>query len=132
MRRIRPLLPLVALIVFVLAFGRVSARQASQEGLAVSPKSIEAPLLKLLTVFPVPGSTLQPVSLTFAIPAGKTIFKYVGPGKDVHIPVEALGSATFSHNGPEGSVTVNAYLTNDSSVDVTPNADISTDARAPL
>ena len=29
-------------------------------------------------------------------------------------------------------MTVNAYLTNDSSVDVTPNADISTDARAPL
>jgi hypothetical protein len=86
----------------------------------------------ILTVFPVPGSALQPVSLTFAIPAGKTIFKYVGPGKDVHIPVESLGSATFSHNGPEGSVTVNAYLTNDSSVDVTPNADISTDARAPL
>jgi hypothetical protein len=86
----------------------------------------------ILTVFPVSGSTLQPVSLTFAIPAGKTIFKYVGPGKDVHIPVESLGSATFSHNGPEGSVTVNAYLTNDSSVDVTPNTDISTDARAPL
>lgn len=86
----------------------------------------------ILTVYPVPGSTLQPISLTFTIPAGKTIFKSVGPGKDVRIPVESLGSATFSHNGSEGSVTVNAYLTNDSSVDVTPNADISTGARAPL
>jgi len=86
----------------------------------------------VLTVFPVPGSTLQPVSLTFTIPAGKTIFKSVGPGKDVRIPVESLGSATFSHNGPEGSVSVNAYLTSDSSVDVPPNADISTNARAPL
>jgi hypothetical protein len=79
----------------------------------------------MLTVLPVPGSTLQPVSITFTIPAGKTIFKSVGPGKDIRIPVASLGSATFSHNGPEGSVTVNAYLTNDSSVDVTPNADIS-------
>jgi hypothetical protein len=86
----------------------------------------------VLTVFPVPGSTLQPVSITFTIPAGKTILKSVGPGKDLRIPLDSLGSATFSHNGPEGSVTVNAYLTNDSSVDVTPNADISTDARAPL
>ncbi|HEY6904368.1 MAG TPA: carboxypeptidase-like regulatory domain-containing protein [Candidatus Acidoferrales bacterium] len=86
----------------------------------------------ILTVYPVPGSALQPVSLTFTIPAGKTIFKSVGPGKDVRIPIDSLGSATFSHNGPEGSVTVNAYLTNDSSVDVTPNADIPTDARAPL
>ncbi len=86
----------------------------------------------ILTVFPVPGSTLQPVSITFTIPAGKTVLKSVGPGKDVRIPVDSLGSATFSHNGAEGSVTVNAYLTNDSSVDVTPNADISTYARAPL
>jgi hypothetical protein len=79
----------------------------------------------ILTVFPIPGSTLQPVSVTFTIPAGKTILKSVGLGKDIRVPPESLGSATFSHNGPEGAVTVNAYLTNDSSVDVTPNADIS-------
>jgi len=86
----------------------------------------------ILTVFPVSGSTLQAVAITFTIPAGKTIFKSVGPGKDIRIPVDSLGSAAFSHNDPEGSVTVNAYLTNDSSVDVTANADISTDGRAPL
>jgi hypothetical protein len=86
----------------------------------------------ILTVFPVPGSTLQPVSITFAIPAGKIIFKSVGLGKDVRIPVSSLGSATFSHNGPEGSITVNAYLTNDSSVDVTPNSNIAKDPRAPF
>lgn len=79
----------------------------------------------VLTVFPVPGSTLQPVSITFTIPAGKTVLKSVGPGKDVRIPVDSLGSATFSHSGPEGSLTVNAYLTNDSSVDVTSNAEVS-------
>ncbi len=86
----------------------------------------------ILTVFPVPGSTLQPVSITFTIPAGKTIFKSVGLGKDVRIPAASLGSATFAHNGPEGSVTVNAYLTSDSSVDVTPNADIAKDPHAHL
>src|SRR6185437_682177 len=32
----------------------------------------------ILTVFPSPGSTLQPVSITFTIPAGKTILKSVG------------------------------------------------------
>lgn len=86
----------------------------------------------ILTVYPIPGSTLQPVSLAFTIPAGQTIFKSVGPGKDVRIPVTSLGSATFSHDGPEGSVTVNAYLTSDSSVDVTANADISKGVPAPL
>jgi hypothetical protein len=86
----------------------------------------------ILTVFPVPESTLRPVSISFTIPAGETIFKSVGPGKDVRIPVKSLGSATFSHNGADGSVTVNAYLTNDSSMDVTPNADISEAPRAPL
>lgn len=86
----------------------------------------------ILTVFPVPESTLQPVSITFTIPAGKTVLKSVGPGKDVRIPVKSLASATFSHNGADGSVTVDAYLTSDSSVDVTPNADISEPPRAPL
>jgi hypothetical protein len=85
-----------------------------------------------LTVFPVPGTIKQPVSITFTIPAGKTIFKTVGIGKEISLPEGSVGSATFSHNGPEGSVTVNAYLTNDSSVDVTPNADISRDSHGPL
>src|ERR1700751_406285 len=47
MHRIHPLLPPAALIVFLLACGPVSARQASQEDLAVSPTSIEAPVLKV-------------------------------------------------------------------------------------
>ena len=43
----RALLSPAALILLFLCCVRVAARQATQEGLAVSPKSIEAPLLKV-------------------------------------------------------------------------------------
>ena len=92
MRRIRPLLPLVALIVFVLACGRVSAGQASQEDLAVSPKSIEAPLLKVclrleddspfggimhVRILPAEGDDISGVPTGSD---GETIFRNLQPG----------------------------------------------------
>ena len=92
MRRIRVLLSLVALIVFVLASGRVSARQASREGLAVSPKSIEAPLLKVclrleddspfggimhVRILPAEGNDISGVPTGLD---GETIFRNLQPG----------------------------------------------------
>ena len=87
----------------------------------------------ILTVFPVWNDqrfnqSLSPLQFRLARPYSNTW----GPARTFAFPWSLWDHATFSHNGPDGSVTVNAYLTNDSSVDVTPNADISTDARAPL
>jgi hypothetical protein len=60
------------------------------------------------------------VSLAFTIPAGGTIYKLVGPGKDVNIPAESLKSATFTHDGPADSIKVDTSLVKESVVDVIP------------
>ena len=72
----------------------------------------------VLTVTPVSGARIDPVSLTFTIPAGGSVVKLVGPGKDVGIPVESVGSATFAHDGQRDSVRVDAHLSKDSTLDV--------------
>lgn len=72
----------------------------------------------VLTVTPVSGAKLDSVSLTFTIPAGGSVVKLVGPGKDVGIPVESVASATFAHNGPLDSVRVDAHLSKDSTLDI--------------
>ena len=72
----------------------------------------------VLTVTPISGAKLDPVSLSFTIPAGGNIVKLVGPGKDVAIPVESVASATFAHNGPLDSVKVDAHLSKESTLDV--------------
>ena len=72
----------------------------------------------VLTVTPISGAKLDPVSLSFTIPAGGNIVKLVGPGKDVAIPVESVASATFAHNGPLDSVRVDAHLSKESTLDV--------------
>ena len=46
------------------------------------------------------------VTIQFTIPAGSSIFKIVGPGKDVSMPVESVGGGTFVHNGPADAVKV--------------------------
>jgi len=75
----------------------------------------------VLTVNPIPGRALQEVSITFRIPAGGTVFKVVGPGKDVNFPAEEVDSARFAHNGPPGSVDANAYLVKASTLELVPD-----------
>jgi len=72
----------------------------------------------VLTVTPVSGTKLDPVSLAFTIPAGRSVVKLVGPGKDVGIPVESVASATFAHDGPLDAVKVDAHLSRESTLDV--------------
>ena len=72
----------------------------------------------VLTVTPVSGAELDPVSVSFTIPAGGSVVKLVGPGKDVAIPVDSVASATFAHNGPLDSVKVDAHLSKESTLDV--------------
>jgi hypothetical protein len=72
----------------------------------------------VLTVTPMSGAKLDPVSVSFTIPAGGSVIKLVGPGKDVGIPVESVASATFAHNGPLDAVRVDAHLSKESTLDV--------------
>ncbi len=72
----------------------------------------------VLTVNPVSGARFGPVSVSFTIPAGGSVVKLIGLGKDVGIPVESVGSATFAHDGPLDSVKVDAHLSKESTLDV--------------
>ena len=72
----------------------------------------------VLTVSPLPGKSAHAVTIRFTIPAGSSIFKIVGPGKDVSMPVESVGGATFVHNGPVGAVKADAYFVRESTLDV--------------
>ena len=78
-------------------------------------------ILGVLTVNPIPGGALHEVSITFKIPAGGTVFKVVGPGKDVNFPSEDVESARFAHSGPPGSIDANAYFVNASTLELVPD-----------
>lgn len=71
-----------------------------------------------LTVVPVEGLKGAPVTLRFTIPAHGKVFKVVGPGKDVNLPLAAVGSARFLYSGEEGSVKVDVDLAKETTLDV--------------
>jgi hypothetical protein len=75
----------------------------------------------VLTVNPIPGGALHEVSIAFKIPAGGTVFKVVGPGKDVNFPAQEVESARFAHNGPPGSIDANAYFVKASTLELVPD-----------
>lgn len=79
----------------------------------------------ILTVTPASGTDFQPVSIKFEIPAGKSVFKVVGSGKDVDLPAESVASATFVHNGRSGSVHADAFLREESTLDLIGDSPIS-------
>jgi tetratricopeptide (TPR) repeat protein len=76
----------------------------------------------VLNATPVPGKALQPTSLTLSIPGKSTVCRSVGAGKEVNIPLEALASTTFTHDGPAGSVEADAFLLNRSALEVIPSS----------
>jgi Carboxypeptidase regulatory-like domain len=79
----------------------------------------------VLVVSPVSGISLKAVSIRFIVPPGKSIYKAVGPGKDISMPVDEVGSATFTHNGPAESIKADAYLVKESTLDVIADSPIS-------
>ncbi|MGH9747152.1 MAG: hypothetical protein ACRD59_13720 [Candidatus Acidiferrales bacterium] len=85
----------------------------------------EHDIVGTLTVFPLAGISLTPVSVQFTIPPGGSVFKIVGVGKDVGIPPEQVASATFVHNGPAGSIRADAFLVTESTLDVIPETAVS-------
>ncbi len=72
----------------------------------------------VLTVTALPGKSAHAVTIKFTIPAGSSIFKIVGPGKDISMPVDSVGGATFVHNGPVSAVKADAYFVRESALDV--------------
>jgi tetratricopeptide (TPR) repeat protein len=78
----------------------------------------------VLNATPVLGKAPQPASLTLSIPAKGTVCKSIGAGKDVNIPLEALASTTFTHDGPAGSVEADDYLLNRSALEVIPSRNV--------
>jgi tetratricopeptide (TPR) repeat protein len=78
----------------------------------------------VLNATPVPGKALPPASITLSIPGKSTVCESVGAGKDVNIPLEALASTTFTHDGPAGSVEADAYLLNRNALEVIPNTNV--------
>ncbi len=72
----------------------------------------------VLTVTPISGSKARPISLSFTIPAGESVLKLIGQGKDIQMPVESIGSATFTHEGSNDAIRVDAHLSRESTLDV--------------
>lgn len=66
----------------------------------------------ILTVSRVPGAPAKPVSIEFTIPSGGEVCKFVGTGKDLNIPAEEVGPATFAHNGHASSIVAEVNLAN--------------------
>jgi hypothetical protein len=104
----------------VFTVGTEQKVQAPKESYAFTNNSNHE-IFGVLTVNPIPGGPLQEVSITFRIPAGGTVFKVVGPGKDVNFPAEEVATARFAHNGPPGSVDANAYFVKASTLEVVPD-----------
>ncbi|MGA2481888.1 MAG: tetratricopeptide repeat protein [Candidatus Acidiferrales bacterium] len=83
-------------------------------------------IVGILSATPASGTGAAPASIRFAIPARNTVCKTVGPGKDLDIPVESLGSATFAHTGPPGSVQGDAFLAKQSTLEIIPDSSVPT------
>jgi hypothetical protein len=75
-----------------------------------------------LTVARRAGMDGDPVTLNFVVPAHGKVFKLVGPGKDVDLPVLAVGAATFVFDGDASAVKVDTHLLKETSLDVVPSA----------
>ncbi len=78
----------------------------------------------ILIVSPASGDASGAVSIRFTVPAGENACKQVGPGKDVNMPVDAIGSATFMHNGATGSIKADINLPKASALDLVPETDV--------
>jgi tetratricopeptide (TPR) repeat protein len=79
----------------------------------------------VLEATPVSGKAVKPPSLTLTIPAKGTVCTSVGPGKELNIAVQYLASTTFTHDGPAGSVEVDAYQLNANALEIIPNKNVS-------
>jgi len=80
----------------------------------------EQDIAGVLTVIPGPDTKRDAVTLKFVVPARGRVFKVVGLGKDVNLPLTAVASATFVHEGKAESMRVEASLANETTLDIIP------------
>ena len=99
---------------------QIQAPEASYCFMNTSDHDIEG----IFIVSPASGISVKAASVRFTIPPGQSVCKLVGSGKDVSIPVDDIGSATFMFNGPEGSIKANANLVKESALDLVPETDL--------
>ena len=71
-----------------------------------------------MTVIPKEGTQGEVASLRIVVPSRRRVYKVVGPGKDVNLPVLGVESATFVHNGKAESMRVEADLAYATTLDV--------------
>ena len=76
-----------------------------------------------LTVTPLLGHSLKPISITFTIPPRATVHKIVGPGKDLNISADLIDSARFVYAGVSGAIQGNATLTSVSTLEIVPESE---------
>ncbi|MFZ3201838.1 MAG: carboxypeptidase-like regulatory domain-containing protein [Candidatus Acidiferrales bacterium] len=79
----------------------------------------------ILTVNAASAGTFHLEPVSFTISAGSRICKFVGPGRDVNVPAESIGSATFVNDGPEGSVKVDASFAKATTLDIVSDSPVS-------
>jgi tetratricopeptide (TPR) repeat protein len=75
-----------------------------------------------LTITPLLGRSLTPVSITFTIPPRRSVYKTVGRGKDLDISADSIASARFVYVGVPGIVHVEAKLTSASTLEIVPQS----------
>jgi hypothetical protein len=107
----------------VFTVGTEQEVHAPKESYAFTNNS-DREIFGVLTVNPIAGKALHEVSISFRIPARGTVFKVVGPGKDVNFPVDDVESARFAHTGPPGSIDANAYFVKASTLELVPDSAI--------
>jgi tetratricopeptide (TPR) repeat protein len=73
-----------------------------------------------LTITPVLGRSLTPISVTFTIPPRRSVYKAVGPGKDLDISADSIASARFAYVGVPGAIQAEATLANASTLEIVP------------
>jgi hypothetical protein len=79
----------------------------------------------VLTVVPGESTKREAVTLKFVVPARGRVFKVVGPGKDVNLPLTAVASATFVHEGKSDSMRVEASLASETTLDIISETNVS-------
>jgi hypothetical protein len=84
-----------------------------------------------LTVTRREGAAGEAIVVRFVVPAHQKVFKVVGPGKDVNMPVSAVGDAVFVHEGGAGAVSVDSHLSKGASLDVMPLTPLTPQPPAP-
>jgi len=80
----------------------------------------------ILTVLPASSTSAKPVSVRFTTPSGRRVCKLVGSGKDVDIPADQIGAATFRHDGLAESITADVNLAGESTLDLIAESEVST------